>query len=318
VETLFPDVHSNQEFAPFRRDERALGAGVRAICDRLALSAASVSRFPEGTQPVYSVGEQQVLKIFPPFDRRQCEVEAAVLDAVDRRLSIPTPSLCAVGELEGWSYMLMQRLPGESLAEAWPRIPPDEQLRLASVLGESLATLHATRAPDLPALRSDWTQFLAEQSMSCVQRQRGHGVDELWIDQIPEFLRSTSLAPPASASLLHTEVMREHLLVTNGPGGWVLSGLIDFESCMQGAAEYEFGAVGLFFACDTPGVLRRVFRGYGYEAAQLDAALQHRLMAYTLLHRYSNLRWYLNRMPPTAGEQTLEALARQWWALSAD
>ena len=265
---------------------------------------------------MYALGEHQVLKIFPPFDRRQYAIEVAVLEAVDKRLSIPTPRVSAVGELEGWSYLLMQRLRGENLAEAWPRIPPDQQLRLAGVLGKSLAELHGTPVPGVPELRLDWTQFLADQTRRCVERQRSHGLDEQWLEQIPEFLRATPLVPPASLSLLHTEVMREHLLVTNGPSGWMLSGLFDFESSMQGAAEYEFGAVGLFFACDTPGVLRQVLRGYGYEAAQLDAALQHRLLAYKLLHRYSNLRWYLNRMPPTAGERTLEALARKWWVLS--
>ena len=84
---------------------------------------------------------------------------------------------------------------------------------------------------------------------------------------------------------------------------------------MQGAAEYEFGAVGLFFSCGSRRVLRRVLEGYGYDSADLNEALGRRLMAYKLLHRYSNLRWYLERTPPTSGEQTLEALAVKWWGL---
>lgn len=145
---------------------------------------------------------------------------------------------------------------------------------------------------------------------------RSRGVDEHWLQQIPEFLDAVELAPATPASLLHTEVMREHLLVTNGPVGWKLSGLFDFEPAMQGAAEYEFGAVGLFFSCGTGSLLRRVLLSYGNRSALLDAALQHRLMAYTLLHRYSNLSWYLERLPPAAGEQTPSALAEKWWALN--
>jgi hygromycin-B 7''-O-kinase len=184
----------------------------------------------------------------------------------------------------------MQRLPGESLAGAWPHILPDEQLRLATMLGESLAMLHATPAPELPAIRIDWTQFLTHQYETCVERQRSHDVDERWLEQIPDFLRAIPLGPVATISLLHTEIMREHLLVRLGPSGWTLSGLFDFEPSVQGAAEYEFGAVGLVFAGGAPGVLRRVLRSYGYSAAELDAELQHRLLAYKLLHRYSNLR----------------------------
>src|SRR5450432_4583346 len=147
---LFPDARNEQEFAPFRDEEQALAAGVRAICDQLGLGGAVTSRFPEGTQPVYAIGLEHVLKIYPPFARQHCETEAAVLEAIDGRLPIPTPALRAVGELGGWSYVLMQRLAGESLARAWPSIPREDQLRLAGVLGESLARLHAVPAPELP------------------------------------------------------------------------------------------------------------------------------------------------------------------------
>jgi hygromycin-B 7''-O-kinase len=37
-------------------------------------------------------------------------------------------------------------------------------------------------------------------------------------------------------------------------------------------------------------------------------------MAYALLHRYSNLRWYLERLP-SPGVTSLDALAMRWWSL---
>ena len=93
-----------------------------------------------------------------------------------------------------------------------------------------------------------------------------------------------------------------------------LCGLFDFEPAMLGAAEYEFASVGLFVACGDARALRRVLLAYGYPPHALDEALQCRFMAYALLHRYSNLRWYLERLP--AGDaQTLEQLATRWWPL---
>jgi hypothetical protein len=55
-----------------------------------------------------------------------------------------------------------------------------------------------------------------------------------------------SLDLPPRRVLLHTEIMREHLLVTPHADGWSLSGLFDFEPAMRGAREYEFASVGLF------------------------------------------------------------------------
>ena len=37
-------------------------------------------------------------------------------------------------------------------------------------------------------------------------------------------------------------------------------------------------------------------------------------MAYTLLHRYSNLRWYLEQVPPPPDTRTLARLAMDWWS----
>lgn len=44
---------------------------------------------------------------------------------------------------------------------------------------------------------------------------------------------------------------------------------------------------------------------------------QERSMAYALLHRYSNLKGFLERMPPQPGASTLRQLAAQGWALPA-
>jgi hygromycin-B 7''-O-kinase len=51
---------------------------------------------------------------------------------------------------------------------------------------------------------------------------------------------------------------------------------------------------------------------HGYRHHQLDDALPRRLLAYALLHRYSDLPWWLEQLPlPPA--PTLDALATHWW-----
>ena len=88
----------------------------------------------------------------------------------------------------------------------------------------------------------------------------------------------------------------------------------DFEPAMVGEPDYEFASVGLFVACGDARLLRRTLKSYGHADADGGAALACRFMAHALLHRYSNLRWYLQRLPPQ-GETTLEPLAQRWWAL---
>ena len=286
------------------------------ICERNGIAGSSIERFAGGSVPVYAIGESFVLKLCPPFEIEERNNESLALRVLARRLPIPTPHVHAVGELDGWGYILMSRLEGVSLADAWPRINGEDRLRLAQSLGESLAALHALRDSRLAKLRGDWDGFIGGQRENYLERQKMRGLDLYWLEQIPKFLESAPLGAGRTDSLLHTEVMREHVLVRQGSEGWTLTGLFDFEPAMIGAPEYEFAAVGLFLSCGDPAILRRVLIAYGYAENQLDAGLQNRFLAYTLLHRYSNLPWYFRRLPPPDSVRSLSDLAAHWWGLA--
>lgn len=311
---MFPAITDAAPWDALRRDDAALRPGVDAVCARHRLGAAEVTRLPGGSVPVYALGERHVLKVFPPGEAAYARTEALALAAVAGRLPLPTPELVAADALDDWSYVLMSRLPGRLLVDAWPELTAADRDRLADELGAGLAALRALDVAPLGALTADWGAFLAAQRASAVERQRARGLDERWLAQIPGFL--DAWMPPAEGprALLHTELMREHLLVAPAPRGWSITGLFDFEPAMVGAPEYDLASFGLFVSCGDGRFLRRALRAGGYGEEALDGALQRRLMAYALLHRYSNLRWYLDRLP-APGATSLAALAARWWSL---
>ena len=278
------------------------------------MDAARLTRYTAGSRPVYRTGDL-VLKLFPPvatWPRWQLEPE--VLAAVQGRLPTPTPQVRAAGEHDGWGYVLMSRLAGVPLDTVWDRVPAAGRGRLACQLGETIAALHQLPPPTIrdwwPA---DWPGFVAEQRAKCVGEQRDLGLPAAWTDQIPGFLDAVALRS-GTPVLLHTEVMREHLLVTEGLGeAWELSGLIDFEPAMRGDREYEFVAVGVFVAEGDARFLTRTLTAYGYHHDQLGPGLRRRLLAWGLLHRYSNLSWWMQRLPKPA-QPTFDALADCWFA----
>jgi hygromycin-B 7''-O-kinase len=110
--------------------------------------------------------------------------------------------------------------------------------------------------------------------------------------------------PGRERVLLHTEVIREHLVVTPGP--WTLSGLLDFESAMTGDRAYEFAAAGLFISRGDPRLLGRILAAYGRSFHPRE------LLAYTLLHVHSNLPECLSELPASP-EPTLDSLALTWF-----
>lgn len=314
---LLPAASTPQAWDALLGDDAALRAGVLAIArrHRIALHDAGPLRYDSGSLPVYALSDDAVLKLYPPEDAEHAAVEARVLAFVDGQLPIATPRVLATGAQDGWRYLLMSRLPGRRLVEAWPDLDARDRDRIAWQTGAALASLHGLDAAPLAALEPAWDVFAAQQRRSAGERQRRHALAPQWLERIDPFLAAWMPGPPARRALLHTEVMREHLLVAPARpgGGYALSGLIDFEPAMVGDPDYEFASVGLFVSCGDATLLRRVLLAYGRDAASLDDdALACRLMAHALLHRYSKLPWYLERLP-VPGATTLEDLARAWW-----
>ncbi|MBN6037130.1 phosphotransferase family protein [Amycolatopsis sp. 195334CR] len=304
---IFPGAATEAQFEALTEEQ--LRPGVTALLAELDMADQRVERFEDGSLPVYAVGDELVLKLFPPVHLDEVATEAGVLRALDGKLPIPTPHLARTGEVDGWGYVLMSRLTGESLSSVWGQLTGEDKDALAQRLGEALAALHRTPAPDLgPA---DWSDFIATQRANAVERQRSAGLAEEWLEQIPAFLAEVELGTPEPV-LLHTEFMRDHLLVQRGPGGWALSGIFDFEPAMRGAPEYDLVGVGVFVAGGDLAFFRRLLLAYGYTPEQLDTDFARRCLAYTLLHVYSNLPWYLKVMPEPA-RPTLDALAQRWF-----
>lgn len=305
----FPVADTEEQYGAISEDEGVLRPAVLGLCDHLGIGTDDVERFPDGSLPVYAIGDRYALKLFPGVHLDEVPVERDVLRAVHGKLPVPTPGVEAAGEFEGWGYVLMRRLQGESLKTVWPRLDEPQRVKVASRVGEALAALHEVPAPEGLA-PSDWDSFIAEQKAGCVERQRERKLDSRWLEQIPGFLDSVDLGTPKLA-LLHTEVMSDHLLVSPE---LTLSGLFDFEPAMRGAIEYEFVATGLFLTRGDHRAHRALLEGYGRR--DIDDELPRRLLAYALLHVYSNPAWYLRDVPPKR-ETTLDALAEHWFGVHA-
>jgi hygromycin-B 7''-O-kinase len=299
---------------PYPGDAAAFHPALREICARHALPYEAPEKFSGGSVPVFGVGRAHAVKLFPPQFRAAAATEAAVLAAAHGKLGVPTAGLVAPGELEGWGYVVMERLPGMVLQDVWEEVPGDARREMCRRVGAALARLHRLPVDGLEVPAPDWDEFVRRQAETCTRRQRERGLAEHWLEQIPGFLASVPLAPRRRV-LLHTEVMRHHLLAQRRAGGWELTGLFDFEPAMVGDPEYELGSVGIFVTDGSPALFQAFLRGYGWDEAERGPALQRRTLAYTLLHRYSNLRWYLEVLPPRSAA-TLDELAAEWFPLA--
>lgn len=286
------------------------------LARRHELGEGEIQRYPDGSVPVFRVGPRWAVKLYPPHDAEHAAVEGEVLARVEGQLGIPTPAVRAAGTVSGWPYLVMSHLAGRPLRTVADEIPAADQIRLAAELGHSIRLLHAL-AIDAPAeAAAQWSSFMTRQRTGCADRQRERGLASDWADRIEPFLSAIDLGAeqPSRLAWLHTEIMREHVLVEQSDGSWRLSGLIDFEPAMIGHPEYELASVGVFFAEGRPELLSAFLDGLGTPAHARGPELRRRCLAYTLLHRYSCLSWYLQRLPARGPRRNLDDLADEWWA----
>lgn len=310
---MLPSVDTLDELNAVVRDEALLRPATQDLCTHLGLEGARLVRFEDGTLPVYSVGDSLVLKLFPGFEAAQAVREARILSHLWGQLPLATPRLHAADLYKnGWRYVLMSRLPGVSLTDAWHRAPAADQDRIVVEAAETLAALHALDPRPLADVvgPADWNRFLAERQAKAVQHQRGNGLTDPWLEQIPDFLRSVPLPAPPRRVLLHTEFMREHLMVERHDGGRV-TGLFDFEPAMIGDPAYDFAGAALFVTCADPRQLRRFYAAYGRAPHP-----PRELLAHALLHVYSDLPWNLRELPAPPRPR-LDDLAEAWFGTDA-
>src|SRR6266704_6753394 len=64
-QTLLPTADTLERYLAIRGDHARLRRGVTALCDRLGLHGVDIVRFTDGSLPVYAVGQERVLKLYP-------------------------------------------------------------------------------------------------------------------------------------------------------------------------------------------------------------------------------------------------------------
>ncbi len=234
----------------------------------------------EGTVLVARIGDERVIKLFPPFLRDHFEFECAMLELLHGRLSVPTPQLIATGERDGWPYLVMTQLAGEPLTQTWKSMSEAQRLALLHTLGAIAAEVHALPVHRLARLAPDWDRFIAGQRSRCETRQRRTGLPAHLLTLLPGFIGGD--VPRGEAVPLTGEFSPSNLFTTDHR----LAAMFDFGDGLVGPREYDWLGPLCFLSAGDAARCAAFMSGYG---ARLDEAMRLRLLRLLLLHRYSNL-----------------------------
>ena len=310
----FPNIQSKEEFDEHFQS-RLWWERAEQICRRHKISFAELKRPENGEHIVFLIDGSFILKIYRPF--RGCfEREKKALEFLTDRVNFKIPEIVQTGEIEGFNYTLMTRLPGAAMTRAaWLTLPKNEQLALVAELAAGLKTIHSL---DAESFDCDWHEFVEDRAKTFVERQIGHGVNSRIIERLPAFIETNlKLLPNDSPTVfLHGDVHFGNLRLQKSNGNWQISGLFDFADSRCGFHEYDFLAVGILMIQGQAEIQREFFKAYGYAENCLDESFRSRLMMLTMLYETSDLRRYALRLTPEAVDFSLEELEKAIWSFT--
>lgn len=277
---------------------------VREVFVREGLAAEDLAPFATGSDVVWGTRDH-VVKLTAPRWTDEVEAEVRLLRHVAGRLPVSTPGVVATGALAGWPYVVMERVPGRPLGDAWEDADDTTRLRLAHELGEATAALHALPLPLEPR---PWAPFWAETLARRARHLARPGTPAHLLAEVPGFVERAGPLAQSPLVLTHTELLHEHVLVSDDEGPRIAA-LLDFADGRVAPAAYEFAAPVEFVFRGAPGALDAFLDGYG-DRGPRDAARSRTMLAWALCHRYGSLRRMLAKLGgPEPAE--LDELARR-------
>ena len=288
----------------------------RAIAEKHHLSV-DCTRITEGSRLLVSSANRHIIKVFSSEDIDFARNETLFLAHLHGKLPINTPELVASGDWGVYPYIIMEQGEGTPLSRTWKSLSAGEHRDIIERLAVAIHTMHTLPSESLARTPFQWHPFIEHQQEAFLDHHRSYGLGGSWLDQLSDYLNTCplDLHDPARLAPLHTELMLEHIFIKKADARWVLSGLIDFEPSMVGLIEYELCAVGLFLTQGNKDLFRTYLASYGYSHTELTDELSRKVMGLMLLHRYSNLKWFITFLPEDVQFTELRQLEQYWYGL---
>jgi hygromycin-B 7''-O-kinase len=287
---ILPSLGDYEAFKTWRLDQSRWLPVVRDIANGHGLKTASLHVSTTGTNLVIGLGDELILKIFPPMLRGQYVSERGSLAQLRGRLSIPIPEVLFDGERDGWPYLVITRLSGTVGSEVWPGLSEDQKERVLFQIGATIAEVQRAPLGGLSRITPGWRDFMAGQIEGCRARHTRLGLPQKFLDGFDDMLRDAEALIPMDAPpiILVGEYIPENFLLSRKGDKWRLSGLFDFGDVMTGFGEYDLLGPSAFMTSGMTRRIRSLFDGFGYSAAEITPDVKRRLMALMLLHRASD------------------------------
>ncbi len=264
-----------------------------------------------GSHIVYRVGSVWI-KLMAPIFEKDMAFEIAGLECIQDKLEVPTPKILFQGELEGWRYIIVSHVEGERIGDVFDDIKLEDQLSLADQIASITKSIHRIEANKVISDRGDWNSFIQARLAGFLECHQSKNLHSNWLSEMPDFINQFDETEFMTDSpvFIHADLTWDHFLVQKVHGGWKLAGVIDFADCRIGHPEYEMITTVVFLFKKNPVLLKKYFEVMGIPKKEMNDRLSEKLLAWTILHTFSNLNNYFSKEMSQMVKPNYSALAK--------
>jgi hygromycin-B 7''-O-kinase len=270
-------------------------------------------RIPEGSNALFQLGDDVVVKLVPPNWRHQGEKEIIVAPLLEGKLSLETPRFIGGGVVDNWVFVITSRVPGTSLADVWPSLDVEQKRAIMLQVGQLLRELRGVSVDSDIAIRVDWQQYIGTLVSACLARHQRKAMPAHLAEQVMSYLEAAGeFSLPAQTRFMHMDIHPWNLLAREDQGQWTLSGLIDFGDAIVGNCDrFELLTPLMFMAQGNPMLAKAMLDSYGLLDDCDGPALRRQLMAMALIRPDSDVGFCMQQVPVTGPRDTWEQIALQ-------
>ncbi|MCW8879552.1 MAG: aminoglycoside phosphotransferase family protein [Kangiellaceae bacterium] len=322
-ETLLPDNPSYGEACDIidHMEDDYWFPAITRICEQHQISLQSTERVKAGGNVLFKLGNTFILKLVPPnwAYQGQAEIEAGLV--ISDKLSLNVPQIIAHGTVDNWVYVVMDLLPGISLADVWADLTFDNKRLIIQSIGQFMNELHQLELPTESRLRPDWQSYYQKLSDDCVPRHSRKKLPEVLVSQIEDYLTQhdadnysvlEDLNSNESDIFIHMDLNPWNLMVEEQDSEYKISGVLDFGDAIIGRSKLLELATPLLFMCQGNAELcSLLLENYQLLDCSNSESLRTRLMAVSLLRPACDFNFVLQQVPEAGPRDNWEDIAGQ-------
>ncbi|RFP15220.1 hypothetical protein D0T25_19000 [Duganella sp. BJB488] len=270
-------------------------------------------KIPQGSNALFGLGGEVIVKLVPPNWRRQGDKEILVAPLLEGRLSLQTPRLIGSGEIDNWVFVITSRLTGVLLADVWPSLDVGQKRAIMVQTGQVLRELRAVAFGENIAIKVDWPSYLRELTVGCLARHQRRKMPAGLLGQVLPYIEAAGeFAKAGEARLIHMDIHPWNLMARQEAGRWKLDGLLDFGDAIVGHSDrFELLTPLIFMAQGNPILLDALLESYGGAADASPIELRRQLTACMLIRPDSDVMFCMRQVPASGPRDSWDQIAAQ-------